>query len=245
MLYPMRRYVKKIARNFRQHGYDSSEHALQCKRIFSQGRKRLMKRSILPLMGLALLVILGCRIQVDKSKDGEDKNVKIDTPMGGLHVKTNDMTAADVGLPVYPGAQIVPDHDNDKAADVHMGFGKWQLRVKVVNYQTSDGRDQILAYYRKALGRYGDVIECDHDTPVGTPTTTREGLTCADNGKNSHVKMHIDVADQNDDLSLRAGSKHHQHLVAFKKGDSGKTKFALVELQLPDAIEDSDSSNSQ
>ena len=47
-----------------------------------------MKRSILPVLALALLVTSGCRIQVDKSKDGEDKNVKIDTPMGGLHVKT-------------------------------------------------------------------------------------------------------------------------------------------------------------
>jgi len=189
-------------------------------------------------MALALLVTSGCRIQVDKSKDGEDKNVKIDTPMGGLHVKTNDMTAADVGLPVYPGAQIVPDHDNDKAADIHMGFGKWQLRVKVVNYQTPDSQDQVLTFYRKALGRYGDVIQCNHNSPVGTPTTTREGLTSGDNNKNVHV-------DEGDDLSLRAGSKHHQHLVGFKKGDADKTKFALVELQLPEGVNDNDSSESQ
>jgi hypothetical protein len=198
-----------------------------------------MKRFILPLIALALLVTSGCRIQVDKSKDGEDKNVKIDTPMGGLHVKTNDMTAADVGLPVYPGAQIVPDHDNDKAADIHMGFGKWQLRVKVVNYQTPDSQDQVLTFYRKALGRYGDVIECNHNSPIGTPTTTREGLTCGDNG---NTKVHVDEAD---DLSLRAGSKHHQHLVGFKKGNASNTKFALVELQLPEGIDDNDSSESQ
>ena len=197
-----------------------------------------MKRYILPIMALALLVSSGCRIQVDKSKDGEDKNVKIDTPMGGLHVKTNDLTAADVGLPVYPGAQVVPDHDNDKAADIHMGFGKWQLRVKVVNYQTPDSQDQVLTFYRKSLGRYGDVIECNHDSPVGTPTSTREGLTCSEHNKSVHV-------DEGDDLSLRAGSKHHQHLVGFKKGNSGDTKFALVELQLPDGIDDNDSSASQ
>jgi hypothetical protein len=197
-----------------------------------------MKRCILPLMALALLVTSGCRIQVDKSKDGEDKNVKIDTPMGGLHVKTNDMTAADVGLPVYPGAQIMPDHDNDKAADIHMGFGKWQLRVKVVNYETPDSQDQVLTFYRKSLGRYGDVIECNHNSPVGTPTSTREGLTCDEHNKSVHV-------DEGDDLSLRAGSKHHQHLVGFKKGNAGNTKFALVELQLPEGIDDNDSSASQ
>lgn len=196
-----------------------------------------MKRCILPLLTLALLTASGCRIQVDKSKDGEDKNVKIDTPMGGLHVKTNDLTAADVGLPVYPGAQVVPDHDNDKAADIHLGFGKWQLRVKVVNYQTSDPQDQVLAFYRKALGRYGDVIQCNHNTPVGTPTTTREGLTCGDNNKNVHV-------DEGDDLSLRAGSKHHQHLVGFKNASNGNTRFALVELELPEGV-DNDSAISQ
>ncbi len=196
-------------------------------------------KHILPVMALTLLVISGCRIQVDKSKDGEDKNVKIDTPMGGLHVSTDQMTAADVGLPVYPGAQLVRGDKNDKSADVHMGFGKWQLRVKVVSYQTSDSQDQVLTFYRKALGRYGDVIQCNHDTPVGTPSVTREGLTCGDHGQ----KVHIDEAD---DLSLRAGSKHHQHLVGLKKGDHEHTKFALVELQLPDAIEDSgDSSDSQ
>lgn len=197
-----------------------------------------MSRSILALIALSMVVVSGCRIQVDKSKDGQDKNVKIETPMGGLHVKTNDMTAADVGLPVYPGAQVVPDHDNDKAADIHMGFGKWQLRVKVINYQTSDSQDQVMAYYRKALGRYGDVIECNHDIPVGTPTATREGLTCGDHNKNVHV-------NEGEDINLRAGSKHHQHIVGFKKVDNSKTKFTLVELQLPEDVDFNDSSESQ
>ena len=195
-----------------------------------------MKRYFLPCVALAALFVTGCRIQVDKSKDGQDKNVKVDTPMGGLHVRTNDLTAADVGLPVYPGAQVAPDHDNDKGADIHMGFGKWQLRVKVVNYQTPDSRDQVMAFYRKALGRYGDVIQCSHDTPVGTPTTTREGLTCGDSHKNVQVS-------QGDDMNLRAGSKHHQHIVGFKNGDSaGSTRFALIELELPDSTDDNDTS---
>ncbi|HTZ89430.1 MAG TPA: hypothetical protein VMA71_03765 [Alloacidobacterium sp.] len=198
-----------------------------------------MKRLILPLMAFTLLVASGCRIQVDKSKNGEDKNVKIDTPMGGLHVRTDQMTAADVGLPVYPGAQVVADSDNDKSADIHMGFGKWQLRVKVVNYKTPDSQEQVLAFYRKALGRYGDVIQCNHNTAVGTPTVTQEGLTCGDTGKNVHID------DDNDDFSLRAGSRHHQHLVGFKKGSGGNTRFALVELQLPEAVDDNSSSSSQ
>ena len=84
--------------------------------------------------------------------------VQVDTPFGGIHVNTNQTTAADLGLPVYPGAQLVTDKDNDKSADIHMGFGEWELRVKVVNYTTPDSQDKVVAFYKKALGRFGDVI---------------------------------------------------------------------------------------
>jgi len=193
-----------------------------------------MKRCFLPLVLSAMLIATGCRVQVDKAKNGDDKNVKIDTPMGGLHVRTDQMTAADVGLPVYPGAQVFSDH-NDKPADIHMGFGKWQLRVKVVSYQTSDSQDKVLGFYHKNLGRYGDVIECRGDDVVGTPTTTSEGLTCS-NSKSEHVNV-----NEKDELSLRAGSKHHQHIVGIKNSGSG-TKFSMVELELPNIEEGSQDS---
>ena len=51
--------------------------------------------------------ISGCRVQVQKGANGEDKNVQVDTPFGGVHVNTDQTTAADLGLPVYPGAEIV------------------------------------------------------------------------------------------------------------------------------------------
>ena len=70
------------------------------------------------------------------------------------------------------------DKDNDKSADIHMGFGQWELRVKVVNYSSPDSQDKVVAFYKKALDRYGDVITCQDDAPVGTPTATSEGLTC-------------------------------------------------------------------
>ena len=196
-----------------------------------------MKRCLGSIFLLGMLAATGCRVQVDKNKDGGDKNVKIDTPMGGLHVRTDQMTAADVGLPVYPGAQIISDN-NDKSADIRMGFGKWQLRVKVVNYQTNDSQDKVLSFYRKGLGRYGDVIECNGDSAVGTPTTTSEGLTCS-NGNSQHFNINDDAKS---DRNLRAGSRHHQHIVGLKNGGNG-TRFVLVELDLPDT--DNNSQESQ
>ena len=184
----------------------------------------------------ALLLTAGCRVQVDKNSDGRDKNVKIDTPIGGLHVRSGDTSAADVGLPVYPGAEIAPDKDGDKSADVHLGFGEWQIRVKVVNYQTSDAQDKVLAFYQKALGRYGNVIRCQADQPVGTPAVTQEGLGCSDNDSKAHVQL-------SEGLSLKAGSRHHQHIMGIEKNSGPGTRFSLIELQLPAAIDKDSSKN--
>jgi hypothetical protein len=197
-----------------------------------------MRNFLAAAMAVGLLLAAGCRIQVDKSKDGQDKNVKIDTPLGGLHVRADETSAADVGLPAYPGAHISPDKDGDKSADVHFGFGDWQFRVKVVTYDTSDSQDNVIAFYRKALGRYGDVIQCQGNQPVGSPAVTREGLTCSEDKGNNQVHVSDDSS-----LSLRAGSRHHQHIVAIKKSSGTGTRFSLVELQLPEGI-DKDSSES-
>jgi hypothetical protein len=118
--------------------------------------------------------------------------------------------------------------DDDKSADIHFGFGDWQFRIKVVKYQSPDSSDKILAFYKKALGRYGDVIECSGKTPVGTPTTTREGLTCDDSDNHNKANVNIDMHD-----SLKAGSKRHQHIVGIEKSDGPGTTFSLVELDLP------------
>jgi hypothetical protein len=192
-----------------------------------------MTRTIMAVVSLAaMLGTAGCHISVDKSKNGEDKNVKIDTPLGGLHVRSDDTSAADVGLPTYPGAHIAPDGDHDKSADVHLGFGKWQLRVKVVTYETPDPQDKVVAFYKKAMTRYGDVIECNGNKSAGMPNVTRDGLTCDE----SSGKAHVDVSDSGD-LNLKAGSRHHQHIFAVKNGGSG-TRFSLVELQLPEGLDD-------
>jgi hypothetical protein len=194
---------------------------------------RIGKTSCL-LAGLVVLgMIAGCRVQVDKGENGEDKNVKVDTPFGGVHVNTNQTTAADLGLPVYPGAQSVSDDDKHKSADVHLGFGEWELRVRAVSYATSDKQDQVVAFYKKALGRFGDVIICQGNAPVGTPVATSEGLTCAE-GKNA--KVQVDQGDYSlgkGSLELKAGSKRHQHIVGFESPKDGQTRFAMVALDLP------------
>ena len=158
--------------------------------------------------------------------------------------RSDQTTAADLGLPVYPGAEIVKDKENDKSADIHMGFGEWQLRVRAVSYETPDSEEKVTAFYKKALGRFGDVITCQGNSPVGTPAITTEGLSCADDGKHDNVK--IDQGDYHfgkGNLELKAGSKRHQHILGFESPKDNQTRFALVALDLP-AVVDSDSEKS-
>jgi hypothetical protein len=192
------------------------------------------KTWVAAVAALAIVAIAGCRVRVDKDANGREKTVQVDTPFGGVHVNTDQISASDLGLPAYPGAVQSKDNGKEKSADVHMGFGEWQLRVRAVNYETSDSKEQVTAFYKKALGRFGDVITCQDKEPVGTPIVTAEGLNCSDSGgKGEHFKFNNKDYSQSDGFQLKAGSRRHQHIVGFNQPENGKTKFALVALDLP------------
>jgi hypothetical protein len=181
----------------------------------------------------------GCMVHVDKDASGKEKKVQVETPFGGIHVNTDQTTASDLGLPVYPGATVVQDKDNNKSADVHLGFGEFQLRVRAVSYESSDSQDKVMAFYRKAMTRYGNVITCRDKAPVGSPAATSEGLTCND-GNNAKVRVDDgDYGVSKSDLQLKAGSKRHQHILGFENSVGGKTRFALVALDLPSEVTES------
>ena len=171
----------------------------------------------------------GCSIDVHKTNQGEDKDVAIHTPFGGMHVATGAEKPIDTGLPVYPGATPEKKKSNDSGSvDLHMGFGPWELRVQVASYDATDPENKVQAFYTKALGQYGQVLTCRGKQPVGSVKRTTAGLTCADDGSDEHIHTHTGDAD----LELKAGSPQHQHIVAFTdKGAS--TNFALVALTLP------------
>jgi hypothetical protein len=198
-----------------------------------QGRKEdrtmLVNRTLAVVMMAALTLSLGCRIE--SNKQGNSDNVKIATPFGGMSVKTNDAVVQEgTGLPPYPGAEVVKKNDHDNgAADVNMSFGSFQLRVKAVSYRTNDAPEQVAGFYRKALGRYGDVIECTNGKPVGSLTRTAEGLGCDSDKGEKNYNMNDDISGK---MEFKAGSKLHQHIVAINPDGNG-TKFGLVALDLP------------
>jgi hypothetical protein len=192
---------------------------------------------------LLVTTLAGCHVSTHKNGDHDDVN--IGTPFGSMHVKTNDNVAASgLGITPYPGAQIEKkqdgDHDNG-SADVNMSFGNFHLGVKAVSYTTPDVPDKVLAFYKKDLGKYGTVLQCDGNHAVGEVTRTTEGLTC---DHDSQKVVHISPDSDSHKTELRTGSKTHQHIVAIESKDGG-TKIGLVSLDLPgnfssDSHKDSD-----
>lgn len=185
------------------------------------------------------LVVTGCSVQQKGSSDNAD--VKIKTPFGGMKVKTNDaVVASETGLPVYPGATPVKkEGQDDGAADVDMSFGSFHLRVKAISYRTPDSPDKVIAFYRKSMAHYGDVIECKDYRPVGSPTRTAECLTCEDE-KDNHVV--VTNKQMHSEIELKTGSKTHQHVVSIDAQVDG-AKFGLISLDLPKGDKDEKQSN--
>jgi hypothetical protein len=188
--------------------------------------------------GACLLLLAGCRVSEHKNGNG-DSNVEVGTPFGSMHVKTNDKgSVAGLGITPYPGASpYKDDKDNTDAADVNMSFGDFHLGVRAASFKTSDSQDQIVSFYKKDLQRYGDVLECRGDAPVGEPTHTAQGLTCNDDDKK--VNIHPDIQIHTE-LELRAGSPEHEHIVALSEKGGGM-KIALIALDLPEHHDSSDS----
>jgi hypothetical protein len=192
--------------------------------------------SLLVALGLAA-GMAGCRVNVNKGANGEDKSVQVDTPFGGVHVNTNQTSAEGLGLPVYPGAEQVRDNGKHESADVRLGFGDWQMRVRAVTYATDDSQEMVIDFYKKALGRYGDVVTCKGHSPLGAPAATHEGLTC-DDDMNANVRVDRgDYGVSKNGLLLKAGSKRHQHILGFDEPRDGQTRFSLVALDLPADVE--------
>lgn len=187
-------------------------------------------RVLTGLVLVAALGVCGCRVENEKHGGGDD--VKVATPFGGLQVKTNEAVGADeVGIPVYPGATPIKknaDGKNDSAADVNMSFGAFKMRVKALSFHSDDDPEKIAAFYRNALKKYGDVLQCEHDRPVGSPTQTSAGLTC-DNKKSNHITV---TGSGSGNMELKTGSQQHQHIVGLDKDGKG-TKIGLVALDLP------------
>jgi hypothetical protein len=184
-----------------------------------------MDRRLVVGMFAAALIVSGCSIQ-SKHEDGEhrEKNVKIETPLGGMNVKTDEVEAKDTGLSVYPGA-VLKERENDKdekKANVNIDTPWFGLKVVALSYQSKDSNEKIWEYYKKEMSKYGRVLECKPGSPdMEIHGGDDEVLTCRDS-KKARVKY-----SDGQEMSLKVGTPAKQRIVAVKRDGSG-TEFSLV-----------------
>jgi hypothetical protein len=173
-------------------------------------------------LGLATLLTLlfpACSVNVKKESDGQDKQVDINTPMGGIHV-SKGANVEDTGLPVYPGAHVKQKDSSgeDKSANVNIsGFG-YGLKVIALEYQSEDSPSKLVSYYKDQLKKYGKVLEChgghfDVDADIKDSDHGSHELGC--NGSSGV------------NVELKVGTKENQHIVAVEPDGKGSS-FSLV-----------------
>jgi hypothetical protein len=178
-----------------------------------------MSEHIQLVSGLPVTVLSAAILLVGSAvSSGQDSGVNL-----ALHANSHTR-AADIGLPTYPGATLYKE-DGDSGADLGLTAGDFHFSLLAVKYVTSDSASRVLAFYRKPLSRYGEVLECDQGKPVGALTVTRSGLTCGE----------VENGDTNssDDHEIRAGSPHQYRIVGIDDSHPGSTRFGLVYLELP------------
>jgi hypothetical protein len=181
------------------------------------------------LIALALLFTAGIAAPACRAQNG-DVNLS-------LHANSDKTTAADIGLPAYPGATPYKKNGDDSdSADLGFAFGDFKFTLKVADYQTSDSPSKVFGFYRTALGHYGDVLECENGKAIGSPSVTHSGLTCEDDnkGKKGHGTV-IHSGSSSDSRELRAGTPKHYRMVALDDaaGSNGRTRFSLIYIELP------------
>ena len=145
----------------------------------------------------------------DQDKDG-----------AGLVISGN-ASAKDLGLPLYPGSKPHKDKDNDSpAANLGLWGGGSGFKLAIVKMESSDSSEKVEAFYKRALAKYGAVLDCSNPTAAPTNSAKDESsnaITCGN-----------DKPDKGGVL-YKSGTKQKQHIVAVQPNGSG-TVFQLVNL---------------
>jgi hypothetical protein len=147
--------------------------------------------------------------QSDNDKDGIGFNLG------------KNASAKDVGLPIYPGSRRHHDSSDDSPA-LNMGLwgGSSGFKLFVLKMESPDAPDKVANFYRKALAKYGTVLDCTN-APPSTATTDES------NKKSSKAITCEDEKPKAGEISLKSGTKAKEHAVGIQANGSG-TLYQLV-----------------
>jgi hypothetical protein len=166
----------------------------------------------------ALSFVAGSALAQDKSKDGINVSIQTKDTDAGLVVSAQ-ATAKETALPVYPGARL-HKQENDESSSAKLGLwgNTFGFKLVVLKMESNDAPEKVAAFYQKALGKYGKVLNC------GDPKAQSDAKD--DSGKLSCKDDHPDGGE----MVFKSGTKEKQHIVGVKPNGTG-TLFQLVYLE--------------
>jgi len=135
-------------------------------------------------------------------------------------IVSGEAGAKDVGLPIYPGSTRHRENTDDSQA-ARLGFwgGGSGFKLAVLKMESADSPDKIASYYKRALGKYGKILDCSKPSPAA-PADKQDSsntLTCGDD------KLEAGG------LLFKSGTKQNHHIVAIQPNGKGSL-YQLVAL---------------
>lgn len=132
----------------------------------------------------------------------------------------------DVGLPIYPGARPHRDKDENSSS---AKFGLWgslfAFKLAVVKLESKDSPQKVAAFYKKALAKYGTVLDC--------AAVPGEAEDRSESKSSNRIGCESDKPGPGE-MSFKAGTKQKQHIVGIQPSGAGSL-FELVYLESPDS----------
>jgi len=170
-----------------------------------------------------ILVALQLGSAAAQDSGAEKKSLDIKSPVADLHAG-NDADLRAVGLPLYPGARPRKHGDDWNSASLSLFLQAFGMKIVVVNYDSDDSPDKLIAYYRDQLKKYGKPLECHSSSDK---LDTDVDSDAQDSAQGKELKCKGD--NKGDNVELKVGTEANQHVVAIRPSAAGKgSSFALV-----------------
>jgi hypothetical protein len=172
----------------------------------------------------SFIAIAASAVSAHAQNRDEEKGLDVQSSIGDMHLG-NDADSHQVGLPIYPGARERKHDENRSNANLSLFTSAFGVKLVVLNYDSNDAPDKVIAYYRQKLKKYGKVLQCR--------TSDRSGdLNASNDSHDSPQSKELQCkGDQTGDtIELKAGTEDNQHLVAVSPAENGGkgSTFALV-----------------
>ena len=162
-----------------------------------------------------MLLLAACTVNVREQESGEQTDVDVSTPLGGVSVRTN-VEPTDTGLPVYPGARLLREDGEPESARVNIGTSLFGVKVVAASFEGDDAPERIVDFYKNEMRTYGSVTECRGDIDFrGQPGAQQ--ATCKERPTSREIQLVV-------------GTEERHRIVAVKPRGGG-SEFALVYIQ--------------